>query len=113
MIEETQEINGKISIEQRFFISSLPPIAERIASAIQAHWRIENGLHWTLDVVFNEDQSSERKDNAGENMALVRHITINMLNQAKKLFKNIGLKGLRKKSGWDNETLGLIFRQNF
>jgi hypothetical protein len=52
---------------------------------------------------FNEDRSTVRKDHADENIALVRHITINMLNSAKKLFKGIGLKGLRKKTGWDNE----------
>lgn len=46
-------------------------------------------------------------------MALIRHITINMLNNTKKLFKNMGLKALRKKAGWDNETMGLIFRQAF
>jgi predicted transposase YbfD/YdcC len=113
MIEETQEVEGKISTEQRFFICSLPPTAKRIASAVRSHWSIENRLHWTLDVVFNEDQSRVRKDNAGENMALVRHITINMLNNAKKLFNNIGLKALRKKAGWDNQTIDLIFRQNF
>ena len=113
MIEETQEVNGKISTEQRFFICSLPPIAERIALAVRSHWSIENRLHWTLDVVFNEDQSRVRKDNAGENMALVRHITINMLNNVKKQFKNIGLKALRKKAGWENNTIDLIFRQNF
>ena len=113
VIEQTREINGKSSTERRFFISSLPPNAEQIASAVRSHWLIENGLHWTLDVVFNEDTSRVRKDNAGENMALVRHITINMLNNGKKLFKDIGLKALRKKAGWDNETIGLIFRQNF
>src|SRR3990167_9429669 len=113
MIEETQEINGKISTERRFFISSLPSDAERIASAVRAHWLIENGLHWTLDVVFNEDNSRVRKDNAGENMALIRHITINMLNTAKKQIKNIGLKALRKKAGWGNATLSSILCQNF
>ena len=71
VIEQTREINGKSSTERRFFISSLPPNAEQIASAVRSHWLIENGLHWTLDVVFNEDTSRVRKDNAGENMALV------------------------------------------
>jgi predicted transposase YbfD/YdcC len=113
MIEETQEMRGKKSVERRFFISSLPPKAIQIASSVRAHWCVENQLHWTLDVVFNEDQTCVRKDNAGENMAVVRHITINMLNSAKSLFKDVGLKGLRKKAGWDNETLGLIFSQSF
>jgi predicted transposase YbfD/YdcC len=52
MIEETQEIKRKLSTEQRFFIRSLPLMAERIVSAVRSHWLIEKGLHWTLDVVF-------------------------------------------------------------
>lgn len=113
MLEETQESKGKISVERRFFISSLEANAEKLASAIRAHWRIENGLHWTLDVVFNEDKSTVRKDNAAENMALVRHITLNMLNNSKKKFKNVGIKGLRKQAGWRNESLRYILAQSF
>jgi predicted transposase YbfD/YdcC len=113
MIAETQEIKGKKSTEHRFFISSLPADAKQISSAVRAHWLIENGLHWTLDVVFNEDNSRVRKDNAGENMAIIRHITLNMLNNAKKSFKNVALKALRKKAGWGNETLAFILNQNF
>lgn len=113
MIEETREVGGKTSVERRFFISSLPADAKQIAAAVRTHWSIENTLHWTLDVTFNEDRSRVRKDNAGENMAIVRHIAFNMLNNAKKHFKSVGLKGLRKKAGWGNGTLELIIRQNF
>jgi len=114
MIEETQEIRGKVSRENRFFISSLPPNAEKIASAVRAHWLVENALHWTLDVVFGEDLSRVRKDHASENMALVRHIALNMLNSAKPSFKkDIGIKALRKKAAWGNTTLEFILRQNF
>ena len=114
MIEESQQVGDKISVERRFFISSLPADAQKIAGAIRAHWLVENALHWTLDVVFNEDGSRVRKDNAGENMAIIRHITLNMLNNAKKSsFKSVGLKALRKKAGWGNETLALILKQNF
>jgi predicted transposase YbfD/YdcC len=113
MIEETQESKDKVSTESRFFISSLAADAKRISDAARSHWLIENGLHWTLDVVFNEDQSRVRKDNAGENMALIRHITLNMLNNAKKKIKNIGVKALRKKAGWGNKTLSFILGQNF
>lgn len=113
MIEEIRDVNGKSSTERRFFISSLPADAQRISAAVRAHWLIENGLHWTLDVIFNEDKSRVRKGNAGENMALVRHITINMLNNAKKQIKNIGLKALRKKAGWGNKTLRSVLMQNF
>ena len=113
MIEESRQIGDEISVDRRFFISSLPANAKQIAGAVRAHWLIETVLHWTLDVVFNEDNSRVRKDNAGENMAIIRHITVNMLNQTKKSFKNVGLKALRKKAGWGNDTLAYILRQSF
>jgi len=113
MIEETRDINGKISTDRRFFISSLPANARQIATAVRAHWAIENTLHWTLDVVFNEDQSRVRKDHAPQNMAIVRHVVLNMLNNAKKHFKGIGVKALRKKAGWGNDNLRLILMKNF
>ena len=86
MIEETQEKNSIPSTERRFFISSLSADAKQISTAVRSHWLIENGLHWTLDVVFNEDKSRVRKDNAGENMAIIRHIMLNILNNTKKNF---------------------------
>jgi predicted transposase YbfD/YdcC len=48
------------------------------ADAVRSHWLIENGVHWTLDVVFNEDKSPVRKENVAENRAFFRHITLNM-----------------------------------
>lgn len=113
MLEETRERNGKISVDRRFFISSLPADAKQIAHAIRAHWAIENTLHWTLDVVFNEDHSRVRKDHAPQNMAIVRHIVMNILNNAKQHFKGVSLKALRKKAGWGNDTLRTILTQNF
>ena len=96
------------------FISGLPPAdAEAISKAVRAHWTVENNLHWTLDVVFNEDNLRVRKDNAPENMAIVRHMSLNMLNQAKKGHKNASIKGLRKKAGWGESTLHSILAQNF
>jgi len=113
MIEETREIGDKKSFERRFFISSLPADAKQIALSVRAHWLIENALHWTLDVVFNEDNLRVRKKIAGQNMAIIRHIVFNMLGNAKNCFKDVGLKGLRKKAAWGNPTLDLILRQSF
>lgn len=113
MIEESRTIKNKTSVERRFFISSLSADAKQIAGAVRAHWLVENVLHWTLDVVFNEDNSRVRKKNAGQNMALIRHIVLNMLSHAKKCFKDVGIKALRKKAAWGNFTLDTILRQNF
>jgi len=92
MIQETRKIGDKTSTERRFFISSLPPDAKRIASAVRAHWLVENALHWTLDVVFNEDTLRARKKNVAQNMAIVRHIALNMLSNAKKCFRGCMVK---------------------
>lgn len=113
MIEETREIKGKVSTDRRFFISSLPASAQKIATSVRAHWSIKNVLHWTLDVVLNEDKSTVRKDNAPQNMAIVRHVVVNVLNTAKKHFKGIGLKTLRKKAGWGNDDLRLVLQHGF
>lgn len=114
MVESVVTIHYKTVSEQRFFISSLPPDAKEIAEAIRSHWAIENGLHWVLDVTMGEDNSRVRKDNAPENMAMVRHIVLNLLRGAKSKFrKDTSLKGLQKKAGWGESTLDTILMQEF
>ena len=66
-----------------------------------------------MDVDFNEDNSTVRKDHAPQNMVIVRHVVLNILNTAKKHFKGIGVKALRKKAGWGNDNLRLILKQRF
>ena len=98
-----EEKDGKTSFERRYYISSLTNNAELLAKAIRKHWGIENQLHWVLDVQFNEDDSRIRKDNAPENLAIIRQIALNLLKQ-EKTAKN-GVKNKRKRAGWDNDYL--------
>lgn len=72
---------GGVSSEQRFFITSKDMSAEDALAAIRAHWAIENGLHWVLDVCFAEDQSRVRTENAGENLAVIRHLAHALLRR--------------------------------
>ena len=76
-------IAGKSSVETRYYISSLPGDAKKIAHAVREHWAIENSLHWVLDVTMNEDMSRIRKDYAPENLATLRRIAINMVKKQK------------------------------
>jgi predicted transposase YbfD/YdcC len=79
VIESERCINGKTSLEHRFYISSLPADAGRLAKAVRAHWAVENRLHWCMDVVFADDQMRARTGHAAHNLALLRHITLNLI----------------------------------
>jgi predicted transposase YbfD/YdcC len=85
LVEATREIKEQRSTELRYYLSSLPPNAARAAQVVREHWGVENSLHWVLDVAFREDDSRVRVGNAAENLALVRKITHNMLQQEKTL----------------------------
>ena len=69
-------IDGKTTVEHRFYISSLKKSAKIISSAIRKHWSVENSLHWSLDVAFREDQCRVRIGEAAENFSLLRKIAL-------------------------------------
>lgn len=96
-------MTGVSQHEKRFFISSLPPNSESILNAVRSHWGIENSLHWVLDIAFREDESRVRQGNAPENMAVLRHIAVNLLKQEQSA--KIGIKAKRLKCGWDEGYL--------
>lgn len=79
IVERIRTVGDKTSTERAFYISSLPADAKRISQAVRSHWEVENRLHWCLDVQFNEDQSRVRTDHAANNLAIVRHIVMNLL----------------------------------
>jgi predicted transposase YbfD/YdcC len=103
MVVAERRIGEKVSVESRYYISSLKGDARQLLSAIRGHWGIENSLHWVLDIAFREDDSRVRKDNAPENLAVIRHIALNLLKQEKSL--KAGINARRKRAGWDNNYL--------
>jgi predicted transposase YbfD/YdcC len=103
MVEATREIRGQKSVERRYYLSSLPLNAEKFGRAVRFHWSIENQLHWTLDVVFGEDQSRARTGYAIENLATLRRLALNMLKGEKS--KKRGIKGKMLNASWDHTYL--------
>ena len=87
--------------QTRYYIGSLTD-CKAIAQGIRAHWRIENKLHWTLDMVMNEDKSSKRAGYAAQNFSLINKISLNILRKEE---HKISLRRKRKKAGWDNNFL--------
>lgn len=103
MVERERHIGDKISTEKCYYISSLETNAERFAHMVRSHWGIENSLHWVLDISFREDECRIRKDNAPENLAILRHVVLNLLKTETSLKKSIRAKRLR--AGWDDQYL--------
>jgi predicted transposase YbfD/YdcC len=94
--------------EVRFFISSLPPKVGPIAHAVRSHWGIENQCHWTLDVVFQEDQSRVRRDHGPANLATIRRWVLSLLRQD--TTHKHGLKARRLNAAWDQDYLLKVLR---
>jgi predicted transposase YbfD/YdcC len=102
-VTSERRIDGETSRTTRYFISSLPADAQRLLEVIRAHWQIENGLHWVLDMAFREDESRVRKDHAPQNLAVLRHIALSLLKQETSL--KVGIKAKRLRAGWDENYL--------
>ncbi len=104
VVESIREIDGRKTMERRYYISSLSLEIERFARAVRGHWSIENQLHWVLDVNFGEDQSRARSGYAAENLATLRRLALNLI-KSDKLKKKRSLRGRKKSAGWDNKYL--------
>lgn len=104
MVNAQVERNGVVSEEKRYYITSLPDI-KQFAYAVRAHWGVENSLHWCLDMTFHEDYSRIRKDHSAENMAVVRHMALNILKQHP---SKISVARKRRRCSYDDAFLASV-----
>lgn len=103
MVEATRDLNGQVTKEVRYYLSSLPVNSEVFGNAIRSHWGIENSCHWMLDVVFREDQCRIRVGNAAENMSTLRRLALNLLRRDKS--EKCGIQIKRLKAALDESYL--------
>jgi predicted transposase YbfD/YdcC len=107
MVERERRVGEQSSTERAYFLSSHELAAERAGALVRGHWGIENGLHWVLDMVFDEDHSRIRDRRAAQNFALLRKLALTLLkNEPTEAKKSIARK--RKRAGWDHDYLFLV-----
>jgi len=105
-----QVMGGKTSIERRYFIASLPgDDAAKMLETVRGHWRVENQLHWSLDVSFDEDQSRIRQGHAAENFSRLRRFALALL--ARESTQKVGKKAKSKLCSWDHDYLLKVLSQ--
>ncbi len=101
-IRSQRWIGEEKSSENRYHLASIAG-AKRVLGSVRSHWGIENELHWTLDLAFDEDRCRVRKDHGPENFALLRHIALNLLKQEKSCKR--GIRGKRLLAAWKEDYL--------
>lgn len=106
-VHRTREAAGKTATETAYYLLSAPLSPERLGVVVRSHWGIENTLHWRLDVVMAEDQDRSRKDNGPHNLAVLRHMAMNLMQ--KDTAKG-SLRGKFKRAGWDESYLASLLR---
>lgn len=103
-VDSVRVIEGKASaLETRYYIASRPMTTEAFAAAVREHWGIENRLHWSLDVMFGEDDRRLVKDHAPQNFSLLTKMALNLLRQDASAPKK-SLRLRRKRIGWDDDA---------
>jgi len=105
IIDSEREIDARVSRETRFYITSCALMAEQLAAIIRSHWAIENSLHWTMDMVFRDDECRVRTNHAPANFTTIKHMAYNLIRKAS---SKDSLRVRRKAAAWDDAFLASL-----
>jgi predicted transposase YbfD/YdcC len=107
MVATERQIGTRIEQKTRYFISSRAAQVPSFARRVRSHWHIENKLHWRLDVIMDEDDAHIRVDHGPENMAVLRHMALNLLKQEP---SKLSLQSKRLQAACDNKYLEKVIK---
>ncbi len=107
MVETERHIGTRIGQKTRYFISSRPADLQPFAKRVRSHWHIENKLHWQLDVIMDEDAAHIRVDHGPENMAVLRHMALNLLKHEP---SKMSIQSKRLQAACDNNYLEKVVK---
>ncbi len=111
MVETRREDGKERKEEARYYLLSRKLSAVQFGEAVRGHWGIENRVHWVLDMAFHEDASRIRAGYAAENLAVLRHIALNVL-QRHPTKRGSSIRTRRLKAGWDRAYLLELLSDN-
>ena len=100
-----RETAARTTTETAYYLLSTALSAERFNEVAREHWGVENRLHWRLDVVMNEDQDRTRLGNGPQNIAILRHMAMNVVQ---KNGSKDSLRGKLQRAAWDNAYLARL-----
>ena len=104
----TRETSAKVTTETAYYLLSTPLSAERFGHVARSHWAVENSLHWCLDVIMNEDNARNRLDNGPYNLAILRHMALNLIRKEP---SKGSLRVKIKRAGWKDAFLAKVLAQ--
>ena len=111
LVRHERRCSDAVSVELRYYIASCATSAAHLLRSKRRHWRIENSLHWILDIAFREDESRLRKDHGAQNFAILRHIALNLLKQETTC--KVGVFNKRLKAAWDLDYMRIVLATLF
>jgi predicted transposase YbfD/YdcC len=101
----TRDTAAKATTETAYYLLSVALSSARLGEVARAHWGVENRLHWVLNTIMNEDQARSRNDNSAYNLAIMRHMALNLMQKDR---SKVSLRSKFNLAGWKDEYLAQL-----
>jgi predicted transposase YbfD/YdcC len=108
MRQTTAKAGPRKTTEIAYYLLSAPLSPERLGQVVRSHWGVENRLHWVLNVVMNEDHVRSRRDNSPYNLAILRHMALNLMHKDR---SKVSLRGKFNLAAWRDDFLVKLLAQ--